>query len=130
MDESAIESLLYDRLTYSASLSNRFLSIFVRDMTPEEYMDALGFSEEEKDWASLLYSTLTEDQNLAYEDSDGDGYYNTDYGNITYFRRGDPGGLLQSDGRPLGKQDVRKKRNHWGGWVRPHRTGHRRCHPD
>lgn len=84
MDESAIESLLYDRLTYSASLSNRFLSIFVRDMTPEEYMDALGFSEEEKDWAALLYSTLTEDQSLAYEDSDGDGYYNTDYGDITF----------------------------------------------
>lgn len=84
MDESTIESLLYDRLTYSTSLSGRFLSISVRDMTPEEYMDALGFSEEEKDWAALLYSTLTEEQKLTYEDSDGDGYYNTEYGDITF----------------------------------------------
>ena len=84
MDESAIESLMYDRLTYSTSLIDRFLNIFVRDMTPEEYMDKLGFSQEEKDWAALLYSSLTEDQNVSYADSDGAGYYNTDYGDITF----------------------------------------------
>ena len=33
---------------------------------------------------ALLYSSLTEDQNLPYEDTDGDGYYNTDYGDITF----------------------------------------------
>lgn len=84
MNETAIKNLLYDRLTYSASLADHFLNISVRDMTPEEYMDHLGFSQEEKDWATLLYSSLTEDQNLSYEDSDGDGYYNTDYGDITF----------------------------------------------
>ena len=41
-------------------------------------MDRLGFSQEEKDWAALLYSTLAEDQNVTLGDSDGDGYYNTD----------------------------------------------------
>lgn len=84
MNESAIEDLMYDRLTYSTSLVDRILNISVRDMTPEEYMDHLGFSQEEKDWAALLYSSLTEDQNLPYEDTDGDGYYNTDYGDITF----------------------------------------------
>lgn len=84
MNESAIEELMYDRLTYSTSLVNRILNISVRDMTPEEYMDRLGFSQEEKDWAALLYSSLTEDQNLPYEDTDGEGYYNTDYGDITF----------------------------------------------
>lgn len=84
MDESAIEDLMYDRLTYSTSLVDRILNISVRDMTPEEYMDRLGFSQEEKDWAALLYSSLTEDQDLSYEDTDGDGYYNTDYGDITF----------------------------------------------
>ena len=39
-------------------------------------MDRLGFSQEEKDWAALLYSTLAEDQNVTLGDSDGDGYYN------------------------------------------------------
>ena len=41
MDESAIEDMMYDRLTYSTSLIDRILNIFVRDLTPEEYMDKL-----------------------------------------------------------------------------------------
>ena len=84
MDESAIEDMMYDRLTYSTSLIDRILNIFVRDLTPEEYMDKLNFTQEERDWAALLYSMLAEDQNLSYGDSDGDGYYNTDYGDITF----------------------------------------------
>ena len=84
MDEAAIEDLLYDRLTYSTSLLDRFLNISVRDLTPEEYMDKLGFTQEQKDWAALLYSTISEDQSVAYEDTDGAGYYNTDYGDITF----------------------------------------------
>ena len=47
-------------------------------------MNRLGFSQEEKDWAALLYSTLAEDQNVTLGDSDGEGYYNTDYGNIVF----------------------------------------------
>ena len=43
MDESAIEDMMYDRLTYSTSLIDRILNIFVRDLTPEEYMgDIIG----------------------------------------------------------------------------------------
>ena len=42
MDESAIEDMMYDRLTYSTSLIDRILNIFVRDLTPEEYMDKLN----------------------------------------------------------------------------------------
>ncbi len=34
MDESAIEDMMYDRLTYSTSLIDRILNIFVRDLTP------------------------------------------------------------------------------------------------
>ena len=55
MDESAIEDMMYDRLTYSTSLIDRILNIFVRDLTPEEYMDKLNFTQEERDWAALLY---------------------------------------------------------------------------
>ena len=84
MDENAVERLMYDRLTYSASITDRFLSISVWDLTPDEYMNKLGFTQEEKDWAALLYSILAEDQTLSYADSDGSGYYNTDYGDITF----------------------------------------------
>lgn len=44
-------------------------------------MDRLGFTQEEKDWASLLYSVLAEEQNITGEDS---GNYNTDYGDISF----------------------------------------------
>ena len=84
MDEPAVEALLYDKLDYSASITDRILNISVWDLTPEAYMDRLGFSQEEKDWAALLYSTLAEDQNVTLGDSDGDGYYNTDYGDIIF----------------------------------------------
>lgn len=84
MDESAIDSLLLDKLTYSTSITDRMLSIAVCDLSPEAYMDRLGFTQEEKDWASLLCSVLAEEQNITREDTDGDGYYNTDYGDISF----------------------------------------------
>ena len=55
MDGAALEALLYDKLTYSATLVERVLHISVQDMSPQAYMDALGFTQEEKDWAALLY---------------------------------------------------------------------------
>lgn len=84
MDENTIREMMYGRLTYSTSLIDRILNISVWELTAEEYMDKLNFSQEEKDWAALLYSTLAEDQSLSYGDSDGDGYYNTNYGDITF----------------------------------------------
>ena len=76
--------LFRSKLDYSASITDRILNISVWDLTPEAYMDRLGFSQEEKDWAALLYSTLAEDQNVTLGDSDGEGYYNTDYGDIVF----------------------------------------------
>lgn len=84
MDEPTIEQLLFDKLTYTASIKDRILSITVRDLTPEAYMDKLGFTQEEKDWAALLYSVLADNQKIGVEDSDGPVKYNTDYGDITF----------------------------------------------
>jgi len=84
MDEPAVEKLLFDKLTYTASVEDRILKITVRDLTPEKYMDKLGFTQEEKDWAALLYSVLAENQTISPDDTDGTGYYNTDYGDVTF----------------------------------------------
>ena len=84
MDETALEDLLYGKLDYSASITDRVLNISVWDLTPEAYMTRLGFSQEEKDWASLLYSVMEEDQRVTVGDTDGSGYYGTDYGDITF----------------------------------------------
>jgi len=84
MDDAALEDLLYSKLDYSASITDRVLNISVWDLTPEAFMDRLGFSQEEKDWAGALYSIMVEDQRTSYSDTDGTGYYGTDYGDITF----------------------------------------------
>lgn len=84
MDGNALEDLLFGKLDYSASITDRVLSISVWDLTPEAYMNRLGFSQAEKDWASLLYSVMEEDQRVSIGDTDGTGYYGTDYGDITF----------------------------------------------
>ena len=84
MDDDALEELLYKKLDYSASITDRVLNISVWDLTPEAYMDRLNFTQEEKDWAALLYSVMAEDQRVSIGDTDGSGYYGTDYGDITF----------------------------------------------
>lgn len=81
---------IYGKLDYSTSLIDRVLNITVWDMTPEAYMEKLGFTDEEKEWASLLYSVLADDQSVSYDDTDGDGYYNTDYGDVTFEHQDTP----------------------------------------
>ena len=84
MDEPTIEKLLSDKLAYTASITDRVLHIAIWDLTPDAYMDKLGFTQEEKDWAALLYSVLADGQNVSPGDTDGLGQYGTDYGNITF----------------------------------------------
>ena len=124
MDEAAVDDLIYGKLDYSTSLIDRALNITVWDMTPEAYMEKLGFTDEEKEWASLLYSVLADDQSVSYDDTDGDGYYNTDYGDVTFEHQDTPGGVLQSDGRPLGQQALWEDRDDWRGGLWADRAGH------
>ena len=84
MDDDALEDLLFGKLDYSASIKDRVLNISVWDLTPEAYITRLGFSQAEKDWATLLYSVMAEDQRVTVGDTDGSGYYGTDYGDITF----------------------------------------------
>ena len=84
MDEPTIEKLLSDKLTYTASITDRVLHISVRDLSPDAYMDKLGFTQEEKDWAALLYSVMADGQSVSPGDTDGLGQYGTDYGNVTF----------------------------------------------
>ena len=90
MDEPTIEKLLSDKLTYTASITDRVLHISVRDLTPEAYMDKLGFTQEEKDWAALLYSVMADGQSISPGDTDGPGQYGTDYGNVTFVHASTP----------------------------------------
>ncbi len=90
MTGPAIEQLLFDKLTYTASITGGILNIFVRDLTPDGCMDKLGFTQEEKDWASLLYSMLAEEQKTTPGDTDGTGYYGTDYGEVTFTNAATP----------------------------------------
>ena len=84
MDGDALEDLLFGKLDYSASITDRVLNISIWDLTPEAYMTRLNFTQEEKDWAALLYSVMEEDQRVSIGDTDGTGYYGTDYGDIVF----------------------------------------------
>lgn len=84
MDDDALGDLLYGKLDYSASITDRVLNISIWDLTPEAYMTRLNFIQEEKDWAALLYSVMAEDQSTSITDTDGSGYYGTDYGDIVF----------------------------------------------
>lgn len=90
MDDAVLEDLLYGKLDYSASITDRVLNISVWDLTPEAYMDRLGFSLEEKKWAELLYSVMEEDQRVSIGDTDGSGYYGTNYGDIVFSNAATP----------------------------------------
>lgn len=90
MDDDALEDLLYGKLDYSASITDRVLNISVWDLTPEAYMTRLNFTQEEKDWATLLYSVMAEDQSTSITGTDGTGYYGTDYGDITFSNAATP----------------------------------------
>ena len=90
MDDDALEDLLYGKLDYSASVTDRVLNISIWDLTPEAYMTRLNFTQEEKDWAALLYSVMAEDQSTSITDTDGTGYYGTDYGDITFSNAATP----------------------------------------
>lgn len=68
----------------------RTLRIDIKDLDPEALMDKLRFTDEERNWAHLLYSAISEEQHVGVEDTDGAGYYNTNYGNIVFINASTP----------------------------------------
>jgi len=96
MDENSIRNATVNRIVYTSSISDRSegegeyaaimrtLTIDIEDLNPQELMDQLGFSDEERNWARVLYSTLAEEQYVGYRDRDGEGFYNVNFGNRTF----------------------------------------------
>lgn len=96
MSPEAIKSMTIGKLTSSATITvetegegeaattMRTLKIDIKDLDPDALMRKLGFTEEEETWARVLYSTLSEEQTVGVTDSDGEGYYDTDYGDIVF----------------------------------------------
>lgn len=96
MSPETIRDMVAGKLTFSSfvleettgegesAVTLRTLKVDIKDLNPEGLMRKLNFTKEEEAWARLLYSTLTEEQSVSMSDSDGEGYYNTDYGNIVF----------------------------------------------
>ena len=96
MDEDSIKNMTVNKIVYTASISEtsegdgenakimKKLKIDIDDLDPQDLMNKLSFTDEEKNWARVLYSTLADEQYVGMSDSDGEGYYGTDYGNITF----------------------------------------------
>ncbi len=96
MSPEAIRSMTIGKLTWSGSIVTettgegesasimRTLKIDIADLDPDALMRKLGFTAEEETWARTIYATLAEEQSVGLPDSDGEGYYNTDYGDIVF----------------------------------------------
>ncbi|GHV17810.1 hypothetical protein FACS189425_04890 [Clostridia bacterium] len=84
MNENTILDMISKKLKYTIENVGNERKISITDMNPSEYMDALNFTPEQRDWAELLFSTMTDNQNVApdyadYEETavlDGFVYYN------------------------------------------------------
>jgi hypothetical protein len=96
MSEDAIKNMTVSKISYTASIvetesgtgdataTMKTLKIDIKDLNPDELMDKLNFTEEERNWARVLFGSMTEHQYVGITDSDGEGYYGTDYGDITF----------------------------------------------
>ena len=96
MSEDSIKNMTVSKITYTSSISEttegegeaaatmKTLKIDIEDLAPYGLMEKLDFTDEAINWARVLYSTMAEEQYVGINDSDGEGYYNTNYGDITF----------------------------------------------
>jgi len=78
MDESSVRSLVVTKIFWSSSVrvesnedgEKRILVIDIQDFDPQRLMDKLSFTNEERNWAAVLYSTMADTQ---YQDTSGYG---------------------------------------------------------
>ncbi len=94
MDENSIKNMVIRKIVSTVSIIDtgadetgsimKTLKIDTTDLNPEELMDKLRFTEEERNWARTLFGSMTEHQYVGFEDSDGEGWYGTNYGDITF----------------------------------------------
>jgi hypothetical protein len=96
MDAATVERMANKKLTSTWSIipvttgegddaeTSNVLMIDIRDLTPDELMSKLNFTQQQREWAAAIYETLAEEQELDYSYSDGAGYYGADYGNIVF----------------------------------------------
>jgi len=96
MSEESIKEMVIRKIVSSSSLLSRVvgegdsqetirtLKIDIEDLDPEQLMDKLGFDDDERNWARLLYSTLADEQLSEADARDGSGGSYVNYGNITF----------------------------------------------
>jgi len=92
--DAQIREMVQRQLTYDTStgtytegegddaVEKTSIQITARDLDPEALMDSLGFTDEQKNWARLLYSTMTDDQTIREGDPFDSAGQN--YGAITF----------------------------------------------
>ncbi|MEG0756091.1 MAG: C39 family peptidase [Oscillospiraceae bacterium] len=95
MDAGSIKTLTLQKLTYTPSLlqiitgegesagTATTLKVDFKDMDPAALMAQLGFTEDEKNWATALYQSISEDQTIL-PGSPHDPGSGIDYGDLTF----------------------------------------------
>ena len=84
LNETEIKQLIKDSLSVEVERDGKNVSIKLTYLSPDELMEKLAYSDEEKNWARLLYNTTTDSQVISSSDPDYIASYNTDYSGITF----------------------------------------------
>ena len=84
LNEDEIKQLIKDSFEVETERNGKNVSIKLTALSPDELMDKLGYTDEEKNWARLLYNTTTDSQIISATDPDYIASYGTDYSGITF----------------------------------------------
>ena len=84
LNETEIKELIKDSLGVSSNRDGADVSLRLTSLSPDQLMDKLGYSNEEKNWVRLLYNTTTNSQIILSNDPDYISGYDTDYSGITF----------------------------------------------
>ena len=84
INEDEIKKLIKQSLGVETERDDKNVSIKLKALTPDELMDELGYTDDEKNWATLMYNTITSSQLISAFSSDYISGYGTDYEGITF----------------------------------------------
>jgi len=96
MSEQSIKDMIIKKIVSAVSvvtdivgegddeLTIRTLKIDIKDLDPDELMDKLEFDDDERNWATVLYNSMAEEQIAGTGSSADSGNYTVNYGNIVF----------------------------------------------
>ena len=84
INQAEIRWLIKNSFSIEVDRLGSKVNLILTALSPDELMEKLGYSSEEKNWARLLYNTTTNSQTISDTDPDYIASYGSDYSGITF----------------------------------------------